>query len=160
MAWGPTPGPRPDMNSFNRGMRDMRRLILPGLLLMLGAGTAMAQAARKPAAKAPPAKEEEEVERKIVGGGKIPTGWVARTDRDAPLSKVKVETTPAGLHIETATILVLYRPTDQLSNNYHLGASFTQNDGSPGHAEPYGLILGGTVKGDTLAYTYFLVDGE
>jgi len=140
----------------------MRRLTWLLAFLVFGALPAMAQAnkqAPKAAAKAS-SGEEDEVERKIVGGGKIPTGWVARTDRDAPISKVKVDVTPAGLHIETAAIVVLYKPTDLLSRNYHLGATFRQNDGTPGHAEPYGLILGGFVKGDTLGYTYFLVEGD
>jgi len=138
----------------------MRRISWLAALLVLGAVPAMAQApkaAAKPAAKG---AEEQDVERKIVGGGKIPAGWTVQTERDAPITKVKFEQTPSGWHVETATIAVLYRPTDMLSRNYHLGATFTQRDFSPGHAEPYGLILGGVVRGDTLAYTYFLVEAD
>ncbi|MSR06797.1 MAG: hypothetical protein EXR93_07020 [Gemmatimonadetes bacterium] len=139
----------------------MRRLLAFLVLSFLATIPALAQTPKANAA--PAAKqggEEEEVERKIVGGGKIATGWTAKTDRDAPISKVKVETTSAGVHIETAASVVVYKPTDVLKRNYHLGASFTQNDGMPGHAEPYGLIFGGVMKGDTLAYTYFLIEGD
>lgn len=136
----------------------MRRLM--GLLLFtLIAVPAAAQQAKSASAKA--GGEEEEVERKIVGGGKIAAGWTAKVDRNGPTAKVKLEAATGGaVHIETAASAVFFRPADKLSRNYHLAATFTQNDFTPGHAEPYGLIFGGDVRGDTLDYTYFMVQSD
>jgi hypothetical protein len=116
--------------------------------------------AKTPAAAAKQGGEEEEVERKIVGGGKIAAGWTAKVDRNGPVAKVKLESSADGVHIETAASAVFYKPADRLSRNYHLAATFTQNDFTPGHAEPYGLIFGGEVRGDTLNYTYFMVQSD
>ena len=137
----------------------MRRLSLLTAFLVFGTLPALAQAPKAaPAAKQ--GGEEEEVERKIVGGGKIPTGWAVKTDRNAPIAKVKFEQNTSGWHVETAASVVLYKPTDQLSRNYHLAAIFTQQEATPGHAEPYGLIFGGAARGDSLDYTYFMVQAD
>lgn len=106
------------------------------------------------------AQEDEGEERKITGGGKIAAGWTAKIDRNGPIAKVKLESAGNAVHIETAASAVFYRPTDQLNRNYHLAATFTQNDATPGHAEPYGLIFGGELRGDTLDYTYFMIQAD
>lgn len=113
-----------------------------------------------PAATWATQQEEEAEERKIVGGGKLAAGWAAKVDRDGPIAKVKLESGANGIHIETAASAVFYRPTDKLARNYHLAATFTQNDATPGHAEPYGLIFGGELRGDTLDYTYFMIQAD
>jgi len=127
-----------------------RTMVLAALALALAAGNARAQ--------------EEEAELEVKGGGTLPTGWLARIDgRDTTLAKVLVENVAGGVHVRTAKSLVLYRPTDRLSRNYHFAGTFTQNEPSPGHAEPFGLVIGGANLGDsTLSYTYFLVrtDGK
>ena len=137
----------------------MRKISWVTALLVFSALPAMAQAA-KGQAKAS-GGEEEEAERKIVGGGKIATGWTAKVDRDGPIAKVKLEpATNGAVHIETAASAVFYRPADKLSRNYHLAATFTQQEASPGHTEPYGLIFGGEMRADTLNYTYFLIQAD
>jgi hypothetical protein len=137
----------------------MRRISWIAAILVLGAMPAMAQASKGQAKTN--GGEEEEVERKIVGGGKIAAGWTAKVDRDGPIAKVKLEAAANGaVHIETAASAVFYRPADKLSRNYHLAATFTQQEASPGHAEPYGLIFGGELRGDTLDYTYFMIQAD
>lgn len=128
-------------------------------VLLFSALPLMAQAPKNaPAAKQ--GGEEEEAERKIVGGGKLAAGWTAKVDRNGPIQKVKLEASANGVHIETAASAVFYRPTDRLSRNYHLAATFTQQEASPGHAEPYGLMFGGEMRGDTLDYTYFMIQAD
>ncbi len=141
-------------------MRRLRMLVALGVSTLPAAAHPQNTGTARPAARAQQGGEEEAAERKIVGGGKIPAGWTAKTDRDAPIEKVKVELTPAGVHLETAVTVTLYQAADILGRNYHLGATFTQTEATPGHAEPYGLIFGGSVKGDTLGYTYFMIQAD
>ena len=119
-------------------------------------GPAPAAQARQSAS----AQEDEAEERKIVGGGKLAPGWMTKVDRNGPVTKIKLESAANGVHIETAASAVFFRPGERLSRNYHLAGTFTQNEFSPGHAEPYGLIFGGELRGDTLDYTYFMVQSD
>jgi len=96
----------------------------------------------------------------VPGGGKLPAGWAARTDRNAPLTNVKFDKMGDAWHATMGgTAAVLYREADKASGNYHAVAKFTQTKPTGmGHGEGMGLIIGGSdLAGDKQAYTYFLV---
>jgi hypothetical protein len=96
----------------------------------------------------------------VQGGGKLPDGWSARTDRDAPLSNVKFVTMGDGFHATMGPAAILYRESDKVSGPFHAVASFTQTK-APRHPEAYGLFFGGkALDGEGQQYTYFLVRGD
>jgi hypothetical protein len=96
----------------------------------------------------------------VDGGGKLPEGWSARTDRDAPLTNVKFGKMGDGWHFTLGPAVVMYREADKATGNYHAVATFTQTK-APAHPEGYGLIVGGSdLSGANQKYTYFLVRGD
>ncbi|HEX9165966.1 MAG TPA: hypothetical protein VF862_08655 [Gemmatimonadales bacterium] len=112
---------------------------------------------------APLAAQNPDPDKAVQGGGKLPAGWSARTDRDAAMTNVKFETMgPTGLHVTTGPAVILWREADKGTGGFHTEASFTQTK-APEHAEAYGLFIAGKdLKGEGQAYTYFLVrqDGK
>lgn len=112
---------------------------------------------------APLAAQNADPDQQVQGGGKLPAGWSARVDRDAPMTNVKFETMgPTGLHVTTGPAVVLWKETDKGAGAFHVEGTFTQTK-APQHAEAYGLFVGGKdLKGDGQAYTYFIVrqDGK
>jgi hypothetical protein len=96
----------------------------------------------------------------VQGGGKLPDGWSARTDRDAPLSNVKFVAMGDGFHATMGPAAILYRASDKVNGPFHAVASFTQTR-APTHPEAYGLFFGGkALDGEGQQYTYFLVRGD
>jgi len=96
----------------------------------------------------------------VAGGGTLPAGWSARTDRNMPLTNVKFEKMGEGWHFTMGGVAaVVYREADNASGNYHAVARFTQTKPTGmGHGEGMGLIVGGSdLAGPNQAYTYFLV---
>jgi hypothetical protein len=95
----------------------------------------------------------------VQGGGTLPEGWSARTDRDAPLTNVKFVSMGDGFHATTGPAAILYRESNKVSGPFHAVASFTQTK-APTHPEAYGLFFGGkALNGEGQQYTYFLVRG-
>lgn len=94
-----------------------------------------------------------------VGGGTLPAGWSARTDRNAPLTSVKFVPMGQAWHFTMGVAAVVYRDADKASGNYHTVAKFTQTKPTGmGHGEGMGLIIGGSdLQGEKQQYTYFLV---
>jgi hypothetical protein len=145
------------------------RLLILLSLSGLAATPAVAQA-RKAPAKAAPAKaahdhdsEDDEPPFKVTGGGKIPVGWTATVERGGPLANVKFEPTASGWHSRTASSVTLYRPGDDARGNYRVTITLEQTEGSPGHAEPYGVLLGAAgLKNDIThqRYTSFTIRGD
>jgi hypothetical protein len=106
--------------------------------------------------------DDEEPPFNVEGGGKIAAGWTAKVDRD-PLTKVRFESLPTGWHVRTAASVMLFRPADAISGNYRVTVTMSQTEGSPGHAEPHGLLLGGSALSGAAAkqrYTSFVVRGD
>lgn len=102
----------------------------------------------------------EDSDHVVQGGGTLPTGWSARTDRDAPLSNVKFVTMGDGVHATMGPAAIFYRGTDKVTAPFHAVATFTQTK-APMHPEAYGLFFGGKSLDDaTQQYTYFLVRGD
>ncbi len=96
----------------------------------------------------------------VQGGGTLPEGWAARTDRDAPLANVKFVTMGDGFHATMGPAAILYRASDKANGPFHTVATFTQTK-APTHPEGYGLFFGGkALGGEGQQYTYFLVRGD
>jgi hypothetical protein len=96
-------------------------------------------------------------DRTVAGGGTLPTGWNARTDRNAPMANVKFAAMGTGFHVTLGPATIFWRDADTVSVGFHGVASFAQTK-APTHPEAYGLFLGGKNLGDsTQSYTYFLV---
>src|SRR2546429_3524046 len=81
-------------------------------------------------------------DRAVAGGGSVPAGYHARTDRNAPLTNVKVVTMGSGTHFTLGPAVIVWRDADTASGGYHVVASFTQTK-APMHPEAYGLFIGG-----------------
>lgn len=102
----------------------------------------------------------DDPDNKVQGGGILPAGWAARTDRDAPLANVKFVSMGDGVHATMGPAAIFYRAADKVNGPFHAVASFTQTK-APMHPEAYGLFFGGkALDGAGQQYTYFLVRGD
>ncbi|MBW3630968.1 MAG: hypothetical protein KY464_16975 [Gemmatimonadetes bacterium] len=91
--------------------------------------------------------------------GAMPAGWLARTDRNAPVSQLSFVSMGRGFHAVTGPAAVLYNPATTRSGEFGVSYAFTQTK-APTHPEAYGLVLGGAnLAGPEQAYSYFLVRG-
>src|SRR2546427_12641795 len=96
----------------------------------------------------------------VAGGGSLPAGWRAHTDKNAPLANVKFVAMGSGYHTTLGPALILWRAADTASGSYHIVATFTQTK-APRHPEGYGLLFGGRdLAGAAQRYTYFLVRSD
>ena len=110
------------------------------------------------AQEAQPAKADPD--KAVQGSGTLPEGWMARVDKDAPLTKVKFENMAPGWHVTLGPAAVFYRPTDNVAGDAHVVGTFTLFPGAT-HPEAFGLIIGGQdLQGPNQAYTYFLIRGD
>jgi len=99
-------------------------------------------------------------DRAVAGGGGVPTGYHARTDRNAPMTNVKVAAMGTGMHFTLGPAVIVWRDADAASGDYHVVASFSQTK-APTHPEAYGLFIGGhDLAAAGQGYTYFLVRGD
>jgi len=106
---------------------------------------------------AAPLTAQHDPDRAVAGGGTLPTGWHARTERSAPMDNVKFATMGNGYHATLGPAAIFWRDADVASGNYRVVASFTRTK-APAHAEAYGLFIGGKNLGDsTQSYTYLIV---
>lgn len=115
--------------------------------LMLGATTSMAAQGHDP-------------DKAVKGGGELPSGWMARTDRDASLEKARVVMEDGNLRVTLGPALILWRAEDTADGDFEAGGTFHQFS-SGRHAEGYGILIGGSDLADpSQAYTYFLIRGD
>lgn len=124
----------------------------------LGSLLALALVAAAPAF----AQGNDDPDKAVEGGGTLPAGWSAKTDRNAPLTNVKFSKMGDGWHVTLGPAVVLYREADKASGNYHAVATFSQTK-AVAHPEGYGIVIGGKdLQSGTPTYTYFLVrqDGQ
>src|SRR6185436_3829818 len=127
----------------------MKRLILAAAVAAIAAAPAGAQRQADP-------------DRKVAGGGTLPSGWKGRADGTASLSGVKMMPMGGGVHFMTGPAGIYYKPVDKASGAYEAKATFTQMEPAA-HPEAYGLIIGGAdLEGAGQKYTYFLIrqDGK
>jgi hypothetical protein len=93
----------------------------------------------------------------VSGGGTLPPGWHARTERNAPLANVKFVAMSPGFHVTLGPAAIFWREADTVSGSYHIVATFAQTK-APQHPEAYGLVMGGRDLADsTQSYTYFII---
>jgi len=108
----------------------------------------------------PLAAQQKDPDKTVAGGGKLPAGWSARTDRNAPLDNVKFEAMGGGWHFTTGPAVIVWRDADATAGALHTEATFTQTK-KPTHPEAYGLFIAGkNLKDSTFTYTYFLTRGD
>ena len=127
----------------------MKRLILAAAVAAIAAAPAGAQRQADP-------------DRKVAGGGTLPSGWKGRADEGASLSGVEMMPMGGGVHFTTGPAGIYYKPNDKASGTYETRATFTQLQPAA-HPEAYGLIIGGAdLEGAGQKYTYFLIrqDGK
>ena len=108
------------------------------------------------------AQHQSDPDKKVAGGGTLPTGWKARLDGSATINGVKVMPMGGGVHFMSGPAGIYYRPADKASGAYEARATFTQLQPAA-HPEAYGLIIGGAdLDGAGQKYTYFLIrqDGK
>ena len=105
-------------------------------------------------------KDMKDPDKAVQGGGTLPTGWSARTDRNAPLTNVKFVTMGTGLHATMGPAAIFWQPGDTATGDFHTLATFTQMK-APMHPEAYGLIIGGSdLSGAGQRYTYLIIRGD
>ena len=96
----------------------------------------------------------------VQGGGTLPTGWSARTDRNAPLTNVRFYQMGGGVHATLGPAAIFWQAGDTATGDFHTVASFTQMK-APMHPEAYGLFIGGSdLSGAAQRYTYLIVRGD
>ncbi|MGH7585234.1 MAG: hypothetical protein ACREMH_03225 [Gemmatimonadales bacterium] len=108
----------------------------------------------------PAAAQQADPDKPAKGGGKLPSGWQARTDKDAALDNVRFESMGPGWHVTTGPAVILWRPDDQAQGDFEASATLIQTK-APEHPEAYGIFVGGqALQGPEQSYTYFLVRGD
>jgi hypothetical protein len=108
------------------------------------------------------AQHQSDPDKKVAGGGTLPTGWKARIDGSAPIAGVKVMPMGGGIHFMTGPAGIYYKPADKAAGAYTATATFTQMEPAA-HPEAYGIIIGGSgLEGAAQKYTYFVIrqDGK
>lgn len=109
-----------------------------------------------------PLLAQHDADKKVTGGGTLPTGWKARIDGAAPIAGVKMTPMGGGVHFMTGPAGIYYRPVDKPTGPYTASATFTQMEPAA-HPEAYGIIIGGSdLEGANQKYTYFVIrqDGK
>lgn len=103
---------------------------------------------------------QDHADQDVAGGGTLPDGWEARTDRGTSLDNVGFTADGDALHIVLGPRTIFYRPGDAVDGNYMVTATFAEAAAS-GHAEAFGIIIGGNdLQGQDQTYTYFLIRGN
>jgi len=95
-----------------------------------------------------------------VGGGALPAGYTARTDKaDAKISDAKYAAEGNSWEVTTGPAHIVYAAKDVASGAYTASTTVEQLE-SPSHPEAYGIFIGGhDLDNDKQTYTYFLVRG-
>src|SRR2546425_4334242 len=109
----------------------------------------------------PPASaQSHDPDAKIAGGGTLPAGWHARTDKNKSLADAKIATMGSGIHVTLGPAVILWRAPDLAAGNYPGVATFTQTK-KPHPPEAYGPFLGGRpLPAAPNRPTFFLVRGD
>jgi hypothetical protein len=96
--------------------------------------------------------------------GARPDGWRVRLDEPGPDStKLAFSAMAPGWHITTGPAAIFYNPATTGKGAFKADASFFLFKPASGHAEAYGIFVGGTaLDAASQSYTYFLIrnDGQ
>lgn len=108
-------------------------------------------------AAAPAANSDPDVN---AGGGAVPSGYIARTDKaDTPISGASYTASGDKWVVKTGPAHIIYSGRTIGNGNYTASATIEQME-APTHPEAYGLFIGGRdLDKPTIAYTYFIVRG-
>src|SRR2546427_5837711 len=91
----------------------------------------------------PPASaQSHDPDAKIAGGGTLPAGWHARTDKNKSLADAKIATMGSGIHVTLGPAVILWRARGLAAGNYPGVATVTQTQ-NPHHPEAERLFIGG-----------------
>src|SRR2546425_2176969 len=90
----------------------------------------------------PGSAQSHDPDAKIAGGGTLPAGWHARTDKNKSLADAKIATMGSGIHVTLGPAVILWRAPGLGAGNYPVGATVTQTK-KPHHPEADGLFIGG-----------------
>src|SRR5207302_8934760 len=77
------------------------------------------------------AAQDHDPDAKIAGGGTLPTGWHARTDKNRPLADAKIQTLGTGLHATLGPAVILWRARERGAGNDRLVAALRQTPKTP-----------------------------
>jgi hypothetical protein len=101
-------------------------------------------------------RADNDPDRKVISGGKVPAGWSVRPDRG---TAEQINFTIAGdvYRFEMGPAGTFYRADWSKSGDYDFSARLTQTK-APTHPISYGLMFGGSELGGVgQTYSYFLV---
>ncbi|MBI4421871.1 MAG: hypothetical protein HY560_13690, partial [Gemmatimonadetes bacterium] len=93
-------------------------------------------------AQAQQVQRTDDPDKDVAGGGKLPEGWSAKTDKGRPLTNVKFWKMGEGWHFTLGPAVIVYQEPHTASGDYRAAATFTQTKAAE-HAEGYGLFVGG-----------------
>src|SRR2546422_4420879 len=89
----------------------------------------------------PGSAQSHDPDAKIAGGGTLPAGWHARTDKNKSLADAKIATMGSGIHVTLGPAVILWRARGFAARHYPVVATFTQTK-KPHHPEAYGPFIG------------------
>src|SRR3954468_23119340 len=70
-------------------------------------------------------QHQTDPDKKVAGGGTLPTGWKGRADSGS-LDGVKVMPMGGGIHFMSGPAGIYYKPADKATGTYEAHATFTQ----------------------------------
>ncbi len=101
-------------------------------------------------------RADNDPDRKVISGGKIPEGWSVRPDRGKP-DQLNFTIAADTYRFEMGPAGTFYRADWTKSGDFQFSARLTQTK-APTHPISYGLMFGGSdLGGDSQTYSYFLV---
>lgn len=126
-------------------------------LALIGCTTKESVPATDSASTATAANDDPDIS---AGGGAVPVGYIARTDKpDAKISDAKYVADGGNWDVTTGPAHIIYATKDLGNGAYTASATVEQLE-APAHPEAYGLFIGGSnLDNDNQTYTYFLVRG-
>ena len=128
-----------------------------GFVALTGCTTDKTPAADTSAAAPAPAAANADADRNA-GGGALPAGYAARTDRaDADISGAKYTADGDQWDVTTGPAHIIYAAKDMGNGSYTASSTIEQLE-NPQHPEAYGIFIGGRdLDKDSQTYTYFIV---
>src|SRR3989449_10896599 len=84
--------------------------------------------------------QDRDPDMKIAGGGTLPTGWHARTDKNRPLADAKITTMGHAMDVTLCPAVLVWRTRGEGTSTFPAGAPLAQ-DKNPGHPGGDGSVL-------------------
>jgi hypothetical protein len=98
---------------------------------------------------------------KKADGGKLPAGWMGRTDRaNTKLEDAKFVTMGTGYHVTSGPAAIYWNEKHKVTGPFTASATITQTK-APAHPEAYGIFfMGNKLDTPEQSYAYLLVRGD